>query len=211
MRLPMVQVMRTGVAYVRTKRGELPDAQLKSIRSWAQRESVRIASWHIEQDVGNRALLHAMQSVKMRDAVLLVGARYDADAERVTSEAGVQLVTVTPALGPLARRVQVCTKAALQVKRDRGEQLGGHAPYGWRGETDGDRRNKIGRPILKLVPDAAEQLVIQFAKAQRETGASFRKIATMLTDVGYVSRAGTPFTHVQVAKMLERNVETGQR
>ena len=106
--------------------------------------------------------------------------------------------------------IRTRTKAALQVKRERGEQLGGHAPYGWRGEPDGDRTNRYGNHVQKLVPDDGEQQVIRFAQTQREGGASFRSIATQLTDVGFVSRAGTPFTHVQVAKMLKRNEDGGK-
>jgi site-specific DNA recombinase len=56
------------------------------------------------------------------------------------------------------------TKAALGVKRHRGQYTGGRPPYGWRLGTDG----------TTLDPDPAEQAVIAEAGSLRERGWSHR-------------------------------------
>ncbi len=64
------------------------------------------------------------------------------------------------------------TKAALDVKRQRGEKLGGRVPFGYRVE---------GR---KLVPDEREQPVVVRAREMRAAGWSLMDIRATLGRVG---------------------------
>ena len=100
------------------------------------------------------------------------------------------------------RRIRERTAEALAAKSARGE-LVGTAPFGYRAVEDPDRKNKRGAPLRVLVEDEDEQKVISFARALREQGDSLREIARTLAKVGFKSRAGTGFTHVQVGKMVE--------
>ena len=85
------------------------------------------------------------------------------------------------------------TKAALAVKKGRGERVG-TLPYGFRTGVDGK--------TLEENPD--EQKVIVAARALRARGITLRGIASMLDLDGFKTRAGTAFTHVQVNKMIGR-------
>ena len=82
------------------------------------------------------------------------------------------------------------TRAALAVKKARGERVG-TVPYGFRVTEDGKT----------LEPHIEEQEVIAAACVLRERGETLRHIAALLGQSGYKSRKGTAFTHIQVAKM----------
>jgi site-specific DNA recombinase len=84
------------------------------------------------------------------------------------------------------------TKAALGVKRHRGQYTGGRPPYGWRLGTDG----------TTLDPDPAEQAVIAEAGNLRERGWSLRRIAVELDRRGMRSRSGTPLSLSAVHRMV---------
>jgi DNA invertase Pin-like site-specific DNA recombinase len=81
--------------------------------------------------------------------------------------------------------------AAVRAKRDRGERIG-EIPYGWRLGPDG----------VRLEPDEDERFVVTHAKRLLNEGYSQRSIAHTFTTWGWASRAGTPFTHRQVGRML---------
>lgn len=85
------------------------------------------------------------------------------------------------------------TKAALAVKKARGERVG-TIPYGFRTAEGGAR--------LEESPE--EQRTIAKARELRDRGVTLRGIASMLDLEGFKTRAGTAFTHVQVSKMLGR-------
>ena len=85
--------------------------------------------------------------------------------------------------------IRMRIKAALDVKRQRGEKLGGQAPYGYRLAGDGK----------SLEEHPEEQVIIAKAKALRAEGKSIRAIIAAL---GKVSRANTEFTLTAMVKML---------
>jgi DNA invertase Pin-like site-specific DNA recombinase len=98
------------------------------------------------------------------------------------------------------------TKAALAVKRDRGERIG-TIPYGSRLAGNGRHHEPrrcadgcLGCLCLEECPD--EQKTIAAAHELRARGVTLRGIASMLDLEGFKTRRGTPFTHVQVCKML---------
>lgn len=84
------------------------------------------------------------------------------------------------------------TKAALNVKRRRGERIG-ECPYGFRAEQNG-----------VLVPEPGEQRVMTVVYELRTQGLSERDITAELEARGLRSRAGTPFQRTQVHRLLVR-------
>jgi DNA invertase Pin-like site-specific DNA recombinase len=83
------------------------------------------------------------------------------------------------------------TKAALAVKRARGERLGGDVPIGYR--SDGPR----------LVPCETEQAVLGRVREMRGRGLSIARVAAILNAEGVTVRGGRihPTT---VARILRR-------
>ena len=84
------------------------------------------------------------------------------------------------------------TAAAMQHKASVGEYTGGDLPYGLLLGPDGE----------KLVEHPAEQRVMTAARDLRNAGLSLRAVARELNVQGFRSRAGKPFAHVQIARML---------
>jgi len=72
------------------------------------------------------------------------------------------------------------TRAALAVKRGRGERLGGDLPYGFTMDPDG----------VHLVENETEQAVIREARILRVDGMSLRQIGAALTARGLLPRSG---------------------
>lgn len=85
------------------------------------------------------------------------------------------------------------TKAALGVKRARGERVGG-VPWGWRVGDDG----------VRLVPHPGEREVTQRAKALRAEGLSFARVAAQLAAEGHATRTGQPFSRQEVHALVQR-------
>jgi DNA invertase Pin-like site-specific DNA recombinase len=82
------------------------------------------------------------------------------------------------------------TKAVFRHKRERGEYLGGRAPYGW---SVGE--NKV------LRSNDCEQRVIFEAKRLREQGASYREVGELLRKNGMYPRQGTCWEAQQVKRI----------
>lgn len=86
--------------------------------------------------------------------------------------------------------IRARTKAALGVKRARGE-VAGTIPYGLERAASG-----------KLVQNDAEQHVLSVARELRANGVSFRAVVAELQRTGLTSRSGRPFGLTQVVRML---------
>jgi DNA invertase Pin-like site-specific DNA recombinase len=85
------------------------------------------------------------------------------------------------------------TKAALAVKKRRGERVGCNIPYGSRLAPDG----------VMLEPDPAEQRMVEEAKSLHATGLySLRQIGKVLAGAGFKPRTGSPIWHPQLVKSL---------
>ena len=82
------------------------------------------------------------------------------------------------------------TKAALAVKKAKGERVGG-IPYGMRLASDG----------VHVEEDKVEQVVIALARELREDGKSLRAIGRALLGSGHQPRKGKKW-HVQVVKRI---------
>ena len=82
------------------------------------------------------------------------------------------------------------TRAALAVKRTRGERIGG-IPYGYELTADG----------VHLAENAAEQAVIGQIRGLRAAGLSLRAVTAECERRGMVSRVGRPFSLTQIARL----------
>lgn len=87
--------------------------------------------------------------------------------------------------------IRARTRAALAVKRQRGERAG-CVPFGRRLGPDGKR----------LEPDAGEGATVAAALALRASGLSLRGVARELAARGHVGRSGRPLGKTQVARIV---------
>ncbi len=223
---------RTAIAYIRvsTDRQELgPEAQRAQIAMWALRENVTIAAWFTDAGISGAAaiderpgLLAALSALRSNRAGILVAARRDRIARDpvIAALVGAQAVRAravlltadgaSDATGPEGVMlkgihdvfsayelaiIKARTKAALAVKKARGERTGGDLPYGCALAVDG----------RTLIPNAAEQRIVDRIASMRTGGMSTRAIAADLESAGIVSRTGKPFGKSQVARILARN------
>lgn len=163
------------------------------------------------------ALLAALAALRVDRAGILVVAKRDrlardvmvsAAVERAVETAGARVLSAsgegngsTPADafmrtvidGAAAYEralIRARTKAALAVKRARGERAGG-VPYGYAADAAG-----------RLSPDPAEQQVVAAVRELRGAGLPLRAVVTDLAARGFVSRAGRPLGLTQVARIL---------
>lgn len=163
-------------------------------------------------------LLAAIEAVRTEGAGLLVVARRDrlardvltaALVERLCERVGARVVTAdgtgngdTPEAGLLRTLLDAFaayeralirgrTRAALAVKKARGERTGG-VPYGYR--ADGKR----------LVEDAEEQATVARARALRAEGKSLRGVAAALAGEGRLPRSGGEWAVQTVRRLVAR-------
>jgi len=87
------------------------------------------------------------------------------------------------------------TRAALAVKRSRGEKTGGTVPFGYTVDAIG---------ILE--PDAREQAVVAEMVALRASGLSWKKIGERLHAKGIGNRGGTAWHGFSIQRIVEREV-----
>jgi DNA invertase Pin-like site-specific DNA recombinase len=221
---------RQALAYIRVSTDEQAlsvEAQRALITRWCQTHAVELVG--VYEDVGlnghtpieKRPGLFKALSALSRGMALVVARRdrlardviVAALAERFARKAGASIIavdghgngdspesqlmaTIIDAFAAYERAVIVMrTKAALDHKRQKGERIG-NLPYGKTLAPDG----------VHLLPYPPEQAVIACARRLRQRGLSHKKIAKRLTARGFTSRAGTPFSHVQVGRMLAQPV-----
>src|SRR5262249_24101024 len=85
------------------------------------------------------------------------------------------------------------TRAALKVKRARGERISRYPPYGHDFALDG-----------KLVENRAEQAAILRMRRLRADGTSYRGIAAHLEQRGIPTKGDKPWKHTTVKAILAR-------
>ena len=85
------------------------------------------------------------------------------------------------------------TRAAMNVKRARGERISGHAPYGSDFGVDG-----------RLVANDREQSIIARMRQLRTEGMSYRGIAARLNSEGILPKRGRRWDHTTVKSILMR-------
>jgi site-specific DNA recombinase len=89
-------------------------------------------------------------------------------------------------------RIKLRTKAALAVKKTRGELVGG-VPFGFKLAGDG----------VHLEPDPAEQIILGRVLELRSSGMTIRAIANRMNDNQIPARGGR-WHHTTVARILDR-------
>jgi hypothetical protein len=77
-------------------------------------------------------------------------------------------------------------------KKAKGEKLGGLVPYGYRLAEDGKT----------LVPDMAEQALLDAIREARQRGLSQRAVVADLARQGFTSRQGTALSLMQVQRIM---------
>ena len=122
-----------------------------------------------------------------------VGARvFTTDGDNGDDENAVLLRGIKDLLAQHERLlIRSRTKAALSLKRARGERVG-TVPYGFKLATDG----------VHLEPCRKEQRVIALAKELRAAGFTQRRVAAELAARGIRSRKGTKLGLYQVQRIL---------
>jgi DNA invertase Pin-like site-specific DNA recombinase len=111
---------------------------------------------------------------------------------------------IVDAFGEYERLViKARTKAALAVKKGRGEKIGGLVPYGSMRGTDKPGAN--GKPIKTLVECAAEQDVVRLMKALRASGLTLQAIAADLAGRGITRREGGKWGYQFISRLLTKS------
>ena len=85
------------------------------------------------------------------------------------------------------------TKAAMKVKRGRGERMSHHVPFGWDEGPNG-----------VLVENPSEQKVIAWIWRLRKQGKSMREIADLLNERGIKPKRAERWLHSSVVRILAR-------
>jgi DNA invertase Pin-like site-specific DNA recombinase len=218
---------KLAVAYLRVSTEDQklgPEAQRSAIEAWAAHEGITVAAWHVDQGVSGGSdlddrpgLVAALGELRALRAGVLVVAKRDrlardvavaATIERAARACGAKVVsadgagngdgpadafmrTILDAAAAYERAlIRARTKAALRAKRDRGQRAGA-VPFGFTADAAG-----------VLAPNATEQAVIAHVRELRAAGLPLRAIVRECSGAGLVSRAGTPITLTQVARML---------
>jgi DNA invertase Pin-like site-specific DNA recombinase len=204
---------RLAVAYLRVSTDDQalgPEAQRAAIERWAAAAGVEVASWHEDRGVSGGAsldrrpgLLEALDAAKGARAGLLVVAKRDRLARDpiVASAAGegegddpaaILMRRMVDAFAEYERHlIKARTKAALAVKRSRGERVGA-LPIGFRAGEG-----------ASLEADAAEGAAIARVRQLRAEGAAIRTIAATLNAEGFRAR-GAAWHPTTVARLVAR-------
>lgn len=117
------------------------------------------------------------------------------DAINTATASGRFMVNVLGSIAQWEREtISERTVAALNVKRSRGEKLGGRVPYGY-GVAGG-----------KLIPDEIEQKGVRIIREMHREGYSFRQIGAELDLNGYIPRGGGPHWSAQSVKQVLKRI-----
>jgi len=225
------------VAYIRVSTAEQhlgPEAQRRSIETWAAANGIQVIAWHVDQgvtggsDLDDRpGLAAALAELRLLGAGLLVVAKRDrlardvyiaATIERAVDHGGARVVCAdgvgngeTPA--DAFMRTILDAAAAYERALIRGRTRSALAVKKARGELVGAvpygfRLRENGRTLEE---NAEEQHVLGRLREMRGGGLSFRAIRSEATRLGMVSRHGRPFSLRAVYLMASRTTEGSSR
>ena len=218
------------IAYLRvsTDRQELgPQAQRKTIESWALKEQKHILSWYVEQlsgstEINDRPkLIEAIVALQVHKAGVLVVAKRDrlardvaiaATIDRTVRQAGARVISadgVGNGEEPAEAFLRTILDGAAAYERAliRQRTKAALAVKIAKGERVGGRVRYGFLETIdgKLIPNPQEQQTINRVIELHNTGLSLRKIVVQLHDEGFLSRARKPFLLNQVRVMLSRH------
>lgn len=133
----------------------------------------------------DRLARNVKEAVEIADLLQKKGAALHSINERLDtgSASGRLFYNILSAMSQWEREVIAeRTKTALSVKRDKGQRISRHAPYGFHFNGDG-----------ALCEDTQEQAVIAKIRDLKAQGHTIRGIVEHLEANGYRNRAGKPF------------------
>ncbi len=219
--------MRKAVGYVRVstidqaEEGVSLDAQEQRIRAWCDLNEYELMDVKVDRGLsGGRAdnrpaLQEALQAVGRGDALVVYSLsrlarstrdtlsiadgldRRNADlvslSERIetTSAAGKMLFRLLAVLAEFERDVVAeRTSMAIRHMQSIGRFIGGEPPFGFRVVDGWVHIHEEEYKVVRLAHDLSRQ------------GLSLRGVARALTVVGFSTRAGSPFHHNQVKRMI---------
>jgi site-specific DNA recombinase len=218
------------IGYVRVStdkqadRGVSLEAQVDKIRAMATVHDVDLLDVLVDagesaKDLDRPAMTHMLELVQSRAVGMVIVGKLDRLTRSVRDLAilleqfqrrGVSLVSVAESLdtgsasGRLVLNIMVSvsqwereaigerTRDAMRHKKTKLEFVG-NAPYGYR--LAADKRHVEAEP--------GEQAVLQRIQRLRKSGKSLRKIADELNKRGLRTRAGTPWLHEYIVRLLK--------
>ncbi len=178
-------------------------------KEWAERPALRKAIAHLQttKDDGKQPVLVVASRCRLARSTMVAAGIYmlceemgasleaaDGVANGSTPE-DVLFRTILDAFNQYERaRIVLRTRAGREVKRMRGEYLGGGIPFGLMLADDGKT----------LVENPHEQGAIQYAKEARSRGWSYAHIGECLIAVGYPPRKSKKWTNQAVKRLLQK-------
>ncbi len=151
----------------------------------------------LKLDRGFRNAADCLQTVESwdRKGISLHIVDLGGNAVDTTSAAGKFMLTVLAGAAEMERnQTRERTRAAMSVKRTRGERISRFAPFGFDFGSDG-----------RVVENATEQAVAADVRGLRASGLSLRQVAVELTRRGIQTKSGkAEWTHQTVAAILSR-------
>jgi len=205
------------------------EAQAAKIRAWCEREDIPLAGIHSDRGISGRqedrpGLHQAIDACRRGDCLVVYSLSRLARSTRATltwvealDRRGVALISLsekidgTNAAGKMMFRMLAVlaefesdqigerTSLALRHMQNQGLYIGGHIPFGYSLE-DGS-----------LVRNYKEQIAMSAARMLTSEGHSMRSISDKLAENGFVSRNGTPFHPMQIARMVRSATFGGRR
>lgn len=216
------------IAYIRVSTEEQslgPEAQKAAIETWAARQGIQVAAWHVDKGVSGGAdiidrpgLVAALGELRATGAGVLVIAKRDRLArdvyvagaiERAAQQSGARVVCAdgtangdTPADAFMRSILDAAAAYERALIRARTKAaLGAKRARGERAGTV-PYGYRLAADGTRLEPDEGERGVLAAVRELRAAGLSHRAIVRALAERGLVSRTGRAFLQTQVARML---------
>jgi site-specific DNA recombinase len=140
-------------------------------------------------------------AIRRRGARIVSAAGEGTDGD---GPADVLMRRIVDAFGEYERLViKARTKAALQVKKGRGEKCGGPCEFGF--ERGPDKIGAGGRAIKTVVECPAEQKALVLMRTLRADGWKLQAIADELTRLGIQRREGAAWEHSYLSRILAKS------
>jgi|DEB0MinimDraft_6_1074348.scaffolds.fasta_scaffold31249_2 site-specific DNA recombinase len=182
-------------------------------KEWAERPALASAIAHLQsiKDAGDTPVLVVASRCRLARSTMVaagiymlceeIGAKVEA-ADGIAngnSPEDILFRTILDAFNQYERaRIVLRTRAGREVKRRRGEYLGGGVPYGLR----------IGEDGRTLVKDESEQQAMLYASEKRALGWSYAAIGENMEVIGLMPRKGSRWTSQAVRRLVSRAVKS---
>jgi site-specific DNA recombinase len=183
-------------------------------KEWAERPALRKAIAHLQciKDAGDTPVLVVASRCRLARSTMVAAGIYmlceemgasleaaDGVANGSTPE-DILFRTILDAFNQYERaRIVLRTRAGREVKRMRGEYLGGGVPFGMEISSDGKT----------LVPNDKEQSAIVYAVNKRKLGWSYSHIGENLKYLGYPPRTGIGWTSQAIKRLIQKGACNG--